>query len=242
MITETIFINDQLYTLKIYYERRSTVRASIRKKIIHIRIPNNLSLKQKQHHIQSMKQWAIEKIQSNPEQFQTEKPKTYTHNQILQIGTQHYSLDIQYCDKKTSSARLINNIIYLRIAQHLSEEEKNNTISCLLSRCLAKQHLPALKEKIHTLNNTYFQQTLHAISFKHNKTNWGSCSQKGNINISTRLLFAPEDVLDYVCIHELAHLIEPNHSKKFWSHVQQAMPDYKEKKQWLKNHGKNCRF
>ena len=71
---------------------------------------------------------------------------------------------------------------------------------------------------------------------------WGSCSEKGNINISTRLLFAPEDVLEYVCIHELAHLIEQNHSEKFWQLVKNAMPNYQEKRKWLKENGDSICF
>jgi predicted metal-dependent hydrolase len=55
-------------------------------------------------------------------------------------------------------------------------------------------------------------------------------------------LVAPEDVLEYVCIHELAHLVEYNHSKRFWSLVEKAMPDYKEKREWLKKNGYKCVF
>jgi len=63
------------------------------------------------------------------------------------------------------------------------------------------------------------------IFFKNAKSRWGSCSEAGNINVSTRLLFAPDEVLESVCIHELAHLIERNHSEKFWALVEQAMPN-----------------
>ncbi|HKZ41668.1 MAG TPA: M48 family metallopeptidase, partial [Candidatus Hodarchaeales archaeon] len=61
-------------------------------------------------------------------------------------------------------------------------------------------------------------------------------------NISTRLLFAPDEVLEYVCIHELAHLIEHNHSDRFWALVEKAMPYYPQQKQWLKEHGESIRF
>ena len=77
---------------------------------------------------------------------------------------------------------------------------------------------------------------------KYNHSNWGSCSSKGNINLSTRLLFAPDDVIDYVIIHELAHRIEMNHSPRFWKLVSDAMPDYKEKEKWLKVHGGKLGF
>jgi hypothetical protein len=53
---------------------------------------------------------------------------------------------------------------------------------------------------------------------------------------------APDDILEYVCIHELAHLCEMNHSPRFWALVKKAMPDYKEKEKWLKANGDTCFF
>lgn len=111
-----------------------------------------------------------------------------------------------------------------------------------MSRCIAGKRLVGLQKRIEELNNKNFNQPLRKIFFKHNKSNWGSCSSAGNINISTRLLFAPDDVLDYACIHELAHLIEHNHSENFWNNVEKAMPNYKEKQEWLKEHGNTCSF
>jgi predicted metal-dependent hydrolase len=55
-------------------------------------------------------------------------------------------------------------------------------------------------------------------------------------------LFAPKDVFDYICIHELAHLVEQNHSDKFWALVEKAMPDYMEKEKWLKENRGLCKF
>lgn len=66
------------------------------------------------------------------------------------------------------------------------------------------------------------------------KTRWGSCSAKGNINFTYRLLFAPEEVIDYVIVHELAHLKEMNHSQRFWDIVKDTMPDYKDRRGWLR--------
>ncbi|MCB0682671.1 MAG: M48 family metallopeptidase, partial [Saprospiraceae bacterium] len=65
---------------------------------------------------------------------------------------------------------------------------------------------------------------------------------KRNINLSTRLLFAPPKVIDYVIIHELAHLVEMNHSRRFWDLVAAAMPDYEEQEKWLKKFGHRCDF
>ena len=63
---------------------------------------------------------------------------------------------------------------------------------------------------------------------------WGSCSSERNINFSYRLIMAPQDVIDYVVVHELAHLKEMNHSRRFWSLVELYSPNYKLHVQWLK--------
>lgn len=71
------------------------------------------------------------------------------------------------------------------------------------------------------------------------KTRWGSCSSKGNISFSYRLMLTPKDAIDYVIVHELAHLKEMNHSQKFWAIVGKMMPDYKERRRLLREFQKN---
>lgn len=67
------------------------------------------------------------------------------------------------------------------------------------------------------------------------KTRWGSCSNKKNLNFSYRLVLTPEFVIDYIILHELAHTIEMNHSKKFWDIVKTLCPEYKKAEKWLKD-------
>ncbi len=75
------------------------------------------------------------------------------------------------------------------------------------------------------------------ISIRDQKTRWGSCSTRGNLNFNWRLILAPLEILDYVVVHELAHRKEMNHSERFWRLVAQVLPDYQERKQWLKENG-----
>ena len=79
--------------------------------------------------------------------------------------------------------------------------------------------------------------TYGRITIRNQKTRWGSCSAKGNLNFNCLLMKAPEEVMDYVIVHELCHRIEMNHSKKFWDLVEQMMPDYRERREWLKKRG-----
>lgn len=74
------------------------------------------------------------------------------------------------------------------------------------------------------------------ISIKDLKTRWGSCSNKGNISISYKILFLPEKHRDYIIAHELCHLKHFNHSKKFWALVEKLIPNYLEAKKGLRHH------
>ena len=69
------------------------------------------------------------------------------------------------------------------------------------------------------------------------KTRWGSCGPQGNLSFNWRLIQAPTEVLDYVVVHELAHLIERNHSRRFWAKVAQFCPEYKTARKWLREKG-----
>ncbi len=242
MKTDELTVNGIKYLVKIHFENRKNSRVSIRKKAVNIRIPSFLSKEEKADQLNRMKSWARKKLLENPEKFKPEPQKEHKNEDILKIGNEEYSLKIKFEDKKSSSARLTGDTIQLAVSDNLSKEEKNNHISTLISRCVGSKRLPKLQVKIKELNKKHFNQNINKIFFKHNKSNWGSCSRAGNINISTRLLFAPDDVLEYVCIHELAHLLEHNHSKKFWTLVETAMPEYKEKKRWLKENGDICKF
>lgn len=75
------------------------------------------------------------------------------------------------------------------------------------------------------------------ITIRNQKTRWGSCSSNGNLNFNVALMLVPDEILDYVVVHELCHRKEMNHSKNFWSEVEKIIPDYKSKRMWLKMNG-----
>lgn len=76
------------------------------------------------------------------------------------------------------------------------------------------------------------------ITVKDTRSRWGSCSSDGKLSFSWRLICAPPAVLDYVAAHECAHLLEMNHSARFWAHVGRVCPDWKRHRTWLRSHGR----
>ncbi len=87
----------------------------------------------------------------------------------------------------------------------------------------------------------YFSQkygfTYHQLRIKKLRSRWGSCSQKSNLNFNLWLVLAPIEVVDYVVMHELCHILEQNHSKQYWQKVGSFMPDYAQHRGWLKKNG-----
>lgn len=93
---------------------------------------------------------------------------------------------------------------------------------------IIRERLPALAEKMGLEYNR--------VSVKRQKSRWGSCSRKGNLNFNLMLAAAPSDVIDYVMIHELAHLRVLDHSTKFWALVQAMDPGYLVHREWLNSY------
>ena len=96
--------------------------------------------------------------------------------------------------------------------------------------------LSLVKERLKYFNN-FYGFSYNNICVKNQKTRWGSCSAKGNLNFNYKILFLSEELRDYIIVHELCHLKELNHSKNFWNLVAQTIPNFKEIKHKLKNIG-----
>ena len=116
----------------------------------------------------------------------------------------------------------------------LSDEEKN-----AIQKEAVKRLRPILLDRI-----AYYEPMLPPshrpitrVSIRAQKTRWGSCSSRGGISLNWRLIMAPPPVIDYLVIHELCHLRQPNHSPAYWREVARWCPDFRLHRQWLRQHG-----
>ena len=106
---------------------------------------------------------------------------------------------------------------------HIENWYKAQALEYITQRVEYYAQLTGLKYKSIRINNA--------------TTRWGSCGYKDSLNFTWRLIMAPSRVVDYVVIHELMHLKQKNHSRKFWAEVVRVMPDYKQDENWLKDNG-----
>lgn len=97
----------------------------------------------------------------------------------------------------------------------------------------AKMRLRDASDKYAKLLGTHYGR----LTVRDTRSRWGSCTSEGNLMYSWRLVMAPEEVLDYVAAHEVAHRLEMNHSEHFWAHVERICPDYDQHRRWLRVQG-----
>lgn len=121
-------------------------------------------------------------------------------------------------------------------AATLAPTERGPLVRDVLERWYRRQARTIFEERLTHWNASY-NFTWASVAIKSQKTRWGSCSRRGNLNFNWRLLLAPPAILDYVVIHELCHLQEHNHAAPFWALVERACPDYRDHRRWLRLHG-----
>lgn len=234
---------NQPIPVKVYTEKRSDTRFSIASKHIILRLQYGLKKAQKEEQFKKFKEWVIQHLDKSPEIRRRFIGRIYEEGYILKVSNKVYTIHFEHKNRKTIKAKIITpNIIQIEMDRSIDYPLIQKDLRQLISRVVASDYLAAIEKKVDYFNDMYFQETINGIQLKRNQSNWGSCSSNRNLNFSTRLLFAPDDVIDYVIIHELAHLKELNHSPKFWKIVSDVMPDYKSKELWLKENGHLCHF
>ncbi|MBF0406819.1 MAG: M48 family metallopeptidase [Candidatus Riflebacteria bacterium] len=129
----------------------------------------------------------------------------------------------------------------IRIIVPMSEKKSVGTARTLLVDWLRNEASVHLNSRV-----KYFSERMviryNQVVIKDTRSRWGSCSGKGNINFNWRIIMAPEEVIDYIVIHELAHITNMDHSKSFWNVVKNYCAEYKNHQMWLRVNGEKLFF
>jgi len=118
----------------------------------------------------------------------------------------------------------------------LKDPKDEDAVRAALKTVLAQRALERIRQRLEVYAPRIGGE-FGRVAVRDQRSRWGSCSSKHNLNFNWKLIMAPPQVLDYVLIHELCHLHEFNHSARFWKLVSVQMPEYEAWKKWLKIHG-----
>jgi len=230
--------------IQIVEERRTNTRIALGGSNVILRIPKAVLFKTNvDKHIEWASNWLRQLKLSKPEILNRyTNHKTYIDGDIFSIGNQRFFMEISKSKKETGSIKLQKEGVLQIDIPDSDDYDVQKLIKNLLIKFTQKYFLPKITERVNYYNTLFFKKQINSVRLKYNKSNWGSCSTGKNLNFSVRLFFAPDEVIDYVVIHELAHLIEMNHSNKFWKIVSDIMPDYISKEKLLKENSSKYDF
>jgi len=218
---------DDLTHFTVVYSKRKTVsiEVTINGALI-VRAPFFISYDEIQRIVLKHKKWIKEKLSYAKDLPYTSKNRFISGEYFWYLGST-YKLNI--VDKQNKHLVFKNNEFYLN--GDVKDRAKDIFVDWY-----KKETLKIVQEKA----NFYAAEC--GVSFKGIRVTsaekrWGSCSINNSINFSYRVAMTPVFVIDYIIVHELCHIKEHNHSKSFWNHVINIMPDYKIAKEWLRDNG-----
>lgn len=163
----------------------------------------------------------------------TLKPESSKLRDGEQVNFNGKEYKIIFSDKKFLKPRVFESGNTLTVFKSEFEEKSHRQILLEWLKKESKKIITKRTTELAKIHNYNFNK----IAIRDQSTRWGSCSSDKNLNFSWRLALSPNEVMDYVIIHEIAHLKEMNHSKNFWRLVQGMMPEYKRPYKWLKDKG-----
>ena len=200
-----------------------------------VQAPRGLS-KGKIHDIVRKKSGWILKKQADFRRLKERYPaKEYiSGEQILFLGRKYRLKIIESKDASGSEPVLTGRRIIVRIQQELLMENRKQIIRNALLNWYHSRAAEVLMERAKRYSGMLKLVPVKII-VRNQVKRWGSCSRSGVLRFNWRVALAPVSIVDYVVVHELCHLKEKNHSGEFWRRVSLAIPDYKKRRQWLKD-------
>ena len=203
--------------------KRKTIALYIRADGIEVRAPLKTPKRDIDRFVESKKKWIADKLTKLTEQAEQRGNFKLSYGDFVMYRGGHYPIEA------IDGNRIGFDKERFYMPRNLPPEQIKAACERIY-RMLAKRYLT---EKTFELAK---KMSVNPIAVKTNnaRTRWGSCSAKKSINFSWRLVMADDDIIDYVVVHELAHLTELNHSVRFWKIVESILPDYKDRKARLK--------
>lgn len=207
--------------------RKKSASIELEGHLVKVTVPQSLSETRVRELISKRSGWIQSKLKEQSKQ-PILKSKEYVSGETFPYLGKNYRLKVH--EGIVSSVKLKNG--YLNV--YVSDEQKDDaTIRCLLEEWYRRHAQTRLTEKTERLAKM-IGVAPSSIEVKSFKSRWGSCSSNGSISYNWKIVLAHHRIIDYVVVHELCHLIEHNHSSRYWKEVGKYIPDWRARREWLK--------
>ena len=189
-----------------------------------VAVPKRVSFKEAEEFVRSKESWILKHL-SKIKKIESSK---IIFDESTSFSTKEHKLLIEKSDFSKPRITIDSSVIRIEypITKNVLSEEIQDKIKYGITEALrieAKKHIPSRVEELSNLFNFSYKK----LFLKNLKSRWGSCSGRNNINLNIHLMQLPNNLIDYVILHELVHTIHKNHSKKFWNALEKVLPESK---------------
>ena len=185
--------------------------------------------------VKSKSRWILEKTRALREREIAAIPERFISGEQVLVRDQLQTLQVEPAEIRKPTLRFAD-ALEIKLPADLDTEKQEELVRDLVMKWLKERALEDAKAWA-TQYGPQLGCYPSRIRIGNQKTLWGSCSARGVIALNWRLIATPSRVFEYVVVHELCHLVERNHSPDFWQLVESLLPDFAERRAWLKEHG-----
>ncbi len=228
----SIIYEDQIIDFEVEYRNRRTIAIQIMPpdKILVVS-PLGVSEESIKKRVRSKGSWIIKKLAQLREMKLNAPDRTYNEGQLFLFLGKNYPLCILKNGRKRPKVSFPGDRFNMELYEFDHEKMKK-----AMEKWYRKKAGRIISDRVEVYIQKIGKEP-NIVKVKEQKRRWGSCTSKGNLYFNWRCIMAPPAVIDYIVVHEMSHLVHPNHSKKFWDKVGSVFPDYKKRRKWLKING-----
>ena len=219
-------------------ERSKSASIEIEGDTVKVTVPKNLSDQRIEELVKNRTVWIRQKLKIQTETIRP-KDKEYVNGETFSYLGRNYRL--KCLSGGSGETKLTNGYLTVCLAKDASGAAVEGCMRQSLQQWYQARALEKLKEKTKRYS-AILGVSPQSVGVKEYKARWGSCSSSGDVTYNWRIIMAPHHIVDYIVVHELCHLLEHNHGPKYWKHVKNVIPDYKECREWLKVNGEGLRI
>jgi len=220
-------------------QRAKKTRIVVTTKGVEVVAPSSVSEHAIKAFVEMQKEWienSLRRIRERHESIKPFAPIKYDQGTLIPYRGRLIALNIRHTNRKTVSIEWITDDAFVA---HVPAKLRENHSDPIRAAMIAYMKQQAKLFALHFVEKHCTKHGLipRSLRIKTQKSRWGSCGPRNDLNLNWLLVLAPPVIMEYVVIHELCHIKHKNHSKEFWGLVGDHMPEYQEHRNWLKQHG-----
>lgn len=217
--------------------RRKTLSISVDQHGVSVISPAAVDVTKIESTLHKKAAWIIKQLADFKEINTKVKECSFLSGEKLPYLGRHYRLKIQKTDCDKPRFRFYQSRFLAELPHEISEEEHRDILHPLYVNWVKERAHVFAQDRLKRFT-LKLQQEPTKITIKDQEQRWGSCTPTGQILLNWRIFLAPTSIIDYVLAHELVHLKHMNHSKEYWETLRMLLPDYEQRKEWLRINGR----